>query len=127
MADQYIYFGKRKQVRYNPESKRVCPSDCGYIFVTLILILVPTGLTYFLVVANEEIEAWAICLLIVIYTGVYICVCGRSSAQPLRSLGSYREFKANLVTMWWHLGPKCLTLWNIRLKMSSKKNSEAME
>jgi hypothetical protein len=49
--------------------------------MTLVLILVPTGLTYFLIVANEEIDEWLICLLVIVYTGsIYLCLWALFSA-----------------------------------------------
>ena len=81
MAQEYIYFGKRKQVRYNPESKRVCPSDCWFIFMTCFIIVVPTGATYYLIVANEEIDEWLICLLILVESGtLFLCLWALFSA-----------------------------------------------
>ena len=54
-----ISFGKHKRVKYNTKSHCLCPRDCRFVFVTLALILVPTGGSYFLIVTNEQLPLWA--------------------------------------------------------------------
>ena len=78
---EYYYFGKKDQVRYNPESKKVCPSDWWFIILTLILIIGPTALAYFVILGNEELEAWIIIILLLFETGsIYLCLWALYSA-----------------------------------------------
>ena len=75
MGNNYIYIGRKEQVRYNPKTQRLCPSDYLFVILTLVIIVAPSAMAYYLIADNEEIELWAIILLLIIYTiSFYMCL-----------------------------------------------------
>ena len=52
------YFGEHKNLRYNAATRRLCPSDCGFTFLTLALILIPSSVCLFYVIPFSRYEVW---------------------------------------------------------------------
>ena len=61
---------------YNTKTKKVCPSDWMFTVGTLLLIIIPTGLTISVVIAmNEHFSVWLMVLLsVLVLLTLYLCL-----------------------------------------------------
>ena len=89
------YVGTEKSVTYNTKTKKVCPSDWMFTMGTLLLIIVPTGLTISVVIAmNDHFPIWLMVLLtFCILLTLYLCLsslykCSTTDPGVIPSLGT---------------------------------------
>ena len=64
----FISLGSKNKVDYNFKTKCLLPSGCHFIFLTLILILCPSSVSYWLIVVNIKTALWIKLVLLCLQT-----------------------------------------------------------